>query len=112
MKVVFELAKKRKQLDEHPLQHLKPPKTSKNIKIRTYSEDECNRLIKEASNFQRDNILEWDLVITLALTTGMRKSELLNMVWNDIDFGDMTIEVHPKENTDYTWEWQIKDYDE
>jgi integrase len=55
--------------------------------------------------------LEWDLVITMALTTGMRKSEILNTVWSDIDFKNMTIEINPKENTDYTWAWEIKDTD-
>jgi integrase len=50
-------------------------------------------------------------MITLAITTGMRKSELLNLVWTDIDFGEMVINVTPKKNTEETWEWQIKDTD-
>jgi integrase len=33
----------------------------------------------------------------------MRKSEILNTVWSDIDFDNMTLEISPKENTDYTW---------
>jgi len=33
------------------------------------------------------------------------------MVWADIDFGEMAIDVTPKENTDETWEWKIKDTD-
>ncbi|MGD0597302.1 MAG: site-specific integrase [Sedimentisphaerales bacterium] len=33
------------------------------------------------------------------------------MVWSDIDFGEMTIEVNPKDNTEQTWEWKIKDTD-
>ena len=41
----------------------------------------------------------------------MRKSEILNTVWSDIDFDNMTIEISPKENTDYTWAWEIKDTD-
>jgi integrase len=53
--------------------------------------------------------LRWDLLIILALTTGMRKSELLNTVWNDIDFAEKTIEVSPKKSADKTWEWHIKD---
>lgn len=70
-----------------------------------------DRLLQAASQFQNPDILEWDLMITLAITTGMRKSELLNMVWSDIDFGEMTIEVAPKKNVDETWEWRIKDTD-
>ena len=32
-------------------------------------------------------------------------------IWSDIDFGEITIEVTPKKNTDETWEWRIKDTD-
>lgn len=42
----------------------------------------------------------------------MRKGELLNMVWTDIDFEEMTIRVTPKANNGETWEWLIKDTDE
>lgn len=52
------------------------------------------------------------MVITVALTTGMRKSEILNLVWSDIDFDEMEIYIQPKENTEYTWAWEIKDHDE
>jgi len=41
----------------------------------------------------------------------MRRGELLNCTWNDIDFEKRTIEVHPKGNTDKTWEWMIKDHE-
>ncbi len=64
-----------------------------------------------ASQMQNESVLEWDLTITLAITTGMRKSELLNMVWSDIDFGEMAIDVTPKKSTNETWEWKIKDTD-
>ena len=67
--------------------------------------------MRAASQFQNPEVLEWDLMITLAITTGLRKSELLNMVWSDIDFGEMIIEVTPKKKTDETWEWRIKDTD-
>jgi len=111
LKVLFQLAVNRKQLDENPLQNLKPPKLAKNKKIHTYSEDESKRLIKAASEIQQDNLLEWDLVITFALTTGLRKSEILNLVWSDIDFDQMTLTVSPKENSHDTWKWEIKDTD-
>jgi len=108
---VFQLAVDRAQIDENPLAHVKPPKAAKNSVIRTYTEEQCDRLIREASAFQSQDILEFDIVITLALTSGMRKGEILNLVWSDIDFDQMTITVTPKESTDYTWEWKIKDHD-
>lgn len=110
LKRFFCLAVQRKQLDENPLQFVKLPKVPRQ-RIRIYTPEEINRILRAASQFQNPNVLEWDLMITLAITTGMRKSELLNMVWSDIDFGEMTIEVTPKENTDETWEWRIKDTD-
>lgn len=112
LKAMFELAVQRKLLDENPLKMLRPPKTSNNKNIRTYSDGECESLLRVAGEIQKECILEWDLAITLALTTGMRKGELLNMVWSDIDFGELTIEVTPKHDTDETWEWLIKDTDQ
>lgn len=110
IKRFFGLAVQRRQLDENPLQYVKLPKVPKQ-KIRIYNADECRRTLKAASEFQSADVLEWDMLITLALTTGMRKGELLNLVWSDIDFEEMTIEVTPKEDTEQTWLWQIKDTD-
>ncbi len=111
LKAMFELAVNRNQLEENPFQNVKPPKINKNKKINTYSEEQCRKLLVAATDYQKDWVLEWDLVITLALTTAMRKSEILNTVWSDIDFDNMTLEISPKENTDYTWAWEIKDTD-
>ena len=55
--------------------------------------------------------LQWDLMITVALATAMRRAELLNCTWGDVDFDAQTIEVNPKQNTKETWEWLIKDTD-
>lgn len=112
LKAMFQLAVDRNQLDENPIKSLKPPKTPKTAGINIYIDDECDRLLKAASELQKEWVLEWDLMITLALTTGLRKGELLNTVWSDIDFSEMTITITPKLNTDETWEWQIKDHDE
>jgi integrase len=81
------------------------------LRIRIYTSEECDRLVKVASDVQDESILEWDLVITLALTTGMRKGELLNLVWSDIDLAEMVVEVNPKPSGTQTWECRIKDTD-
>ena len=39
----------------------------------------------------------------------MRRGELLNTVWRDVDFEKQSIKVSPKRNTEKTWEWHIKD---
>ncbi len=110
VKRMFQLGMERGQLNENPFRFIKVPRIPKQ-KIRIYSDDECGRMIRCASEIKDASILEWDLLITVALTTGMRKSELLNLVWSDIDFGEMLIQVSPKENTVQTWEWRIKDTD-
>jgi len=110
IKRFFTLAVQRKQLNENPLEYVKLPKVSK-PKIRIYKTDEIDRIIRVASQTQNTSVLEWDLIITLGITTGMRKSEMLNLVCSDIDFGEMAIEVTLKENTNETWEWKIKDTD-
>ena len=110
LKRFFTLAVQRKQLEENPLEYVKLPKVPKQ-RIRIYTAEELKRILRVASQVQNQSVLEWDLLITLAITTGMRKSEMLNLVWSDIDFSEMAIEVTPKENTDETWEWKIKDTD-
>jgi integrase len=50
-------------------------------------------------------------LIVVALATGLRRGELLNCTWRDVDFEEQTIKVSPKANTAKTWEWLIKDTD-
>jgi len=114
IKCVFNAAVARNQLDENPLRYIKMPKSTQN-EINIYSDDECERILKaaqdltEKSNDQRR--LRWALLIVVALSTGLRRGELLNCTWRDIDFEEQTIRVCPKANTAETWEWLIKDTD-
>lgn len=108
LKRLFQLAVERKQLSENPLKYIKLPKWTKR-KIEVYTTDECERILKASQESQ--NSLRWDLLIYAALITGMRRGELLNTVWSDIDFDAKTIDVSPKQNTAETWEWLIKDTD-
>lgn len=114
IKRLFQTAVERKQLDENPLRYLKRPKCPEN-EIHIYSDAECERIVQAAryvtarSNGQRRP--RWDLLIIAALSTGLRRGELLNCTWQDIDFAEQTIKVSPKANTAATWEWSIKDTD-
>lgn len=76
---------------------------------------ECERMVRAAGECCREwnpqTNVKWDLLIVVAVATGMRRGELLNCTWDDIDFEKQTVEVSPKGNTDETWEWQIKDYE-
>jgi integrase len=114
LKRVFQLAVKRRQIDENPLQYIDMPKIPK-VKVRIYSPDERDRLLKAsvdyASEIDMERNLKWDLLILVALSTAMRRGELLNLVWSDVDFEDQTITVFSKDDTKHTWKWLIKDSD-
>lgn len=106
LKRLFQLAVERQQLSENPLRYVKLPRWTKK-KIEVYKDEECRMMLRVAREYKSP--VRWDLLIYLALTTGMRRGELLNMVWADIDFAAKTIHVSPKRNTAETWEWRIKD---
>jgi len=114
IKCVFETAVYRRQLDENPLRKLRMPKCSKND-IHIYNDAECERIIKAAGEFiqdaKADRMVRWDLLILVTLCTALRRGELLNSTWSDIDFDDQTITVTPKDDLPETWQWLIKDTD-
>jgi len=112
IKRMFQLAMDRDQLYEHPWRRLKLPKSPKR-KVRVFSEDQCSRLIWAARRYEQESrhCLPWELLIRTALCTAMRRGELLNTTWQDVDFANLTIDVSPKQDTEYTWEWHIKDVD-
>jgi len=45
----------------------------------------------------------------MGLGTGMRRGELMNATWRDVDFVNMTVDVSPKRDREDMWEWHIKD---
>jgi len=114
IKTIFQTAVKRKQLEENPLRYIKMPKCPQN-EINIYSDDECERILKAAQDFtgksNEQTCLKWDLLIVVALSTALRRGELLNCTWGDIDFEEQTIKVAPKADITETWEWRIKDTD-
>jgi integrase len=114
IKTLFGMAVKRKQLDENPLRYIQMPKCPDN-EIHIYSDTECQRIVKAAQDITKNTNErkrpKWNLLIIIALSTGMRRGELLNCTWSDIDFEEQTIKVSPKANNAETWEWGIKDKD-
>ena len=114
IKGIFQTALKRGQLEENPLRYVKMPKCPEN-EINVYSVRECERILKAVKGFtEKSNertCLKWDLLILTALFTALRRGELLNCTWGDIDFEEQTIKVCLKVDTAETWEWRIKDTD-
>jgi len=114
LKTIFGMAVKRKQLEENPLRYIKMPKCPEN-EIHIYNDAECQRIVKAAQEFtEKSNVQKkpkWNLMIIVALSTALRRGEILNCTWSDVDFEEQTIKVSPKANTASTWEWGIKDTD-
>ena len=99
IKCIFETAVRRSQLDKNPLAHIKMPKYSTS-EIHVFSEAECNRIARAAQDLvcQRkdEEVVRWDLLVLVGLCTGMRRGELLNCTWSDIDLAARTLTVSPK----------------
>ncbi len=55
--------------------------------------------------------LWWKTIISAAYGSGLRRNEILNLTWADIDFEKQLIHVNPKEDTAETIEWEPKDHE-
>ncbi len=104
IKRIFELAVKRGQLLKNPFDGVRLVKVPKKL-IRLFSEKEFNKLLAAATS------LIWKARILLDKTTGLRRGEVLNLTVNDVDFLKGKVLVQPKEDTEHTWRWVIKDKD-
>jgi len=74
---------------------LNNPKPENNERIRFLSDDERTRLFKACRASQWSKL---HLLVLMAITTGARKSELLNLTFNDIDFDRQTAYVQTSKN--------------
>ena len=108
LKRIFQLAIERGQLDENPFRFVRKPKSPSKA-IRIFSEQECRMLLKTAQDTKIGAAFRWDIVFLLALTTAMRRGEILNTTWRDVDFENGQINVTPKKDSNFTWQWEIKD---
>ncbi len=53
----------------------------------------------------------WRALISVAYCGGLRKSEILNLTWADIDFENQRIHVQVKVSSEHTIEWEPKDHE-
>jgi integrase len=70
-----------------------------------YTDAEIDRLLAVADE------KTWGPMVYLAYTTGLRRGEIENLIWTDIDLDQMTIAVNAKDGKDGTIAWQPKDYE-
>lgn len=110
LKRMFQLAVERGQLEENPFRYVRKPKAAQRA-VHVFRDEECIRMINIARDLKIGASFRWDMIMLMALCTGMRRGELLNTTWADIDFEKQVVHVTPKEETEYTWKWHIKDTD-
>jgi integrase len=71
-------------------------------KLHIYSQAETQAILAAAHNDL------WRARIMAAVTAGLRRGEICNLVWDDIDFENGMIEVRSHEDTESTWSYQPK----
>ena len=92
--VVFSFACREYGLLNNPVKNIRS-KPENNERIRFLSDDERTRLFKACRASQWSKL---HLLVLMAITTGARKSELLNLTLNDIDFDRQTAYVQTSKN--------------
>lgn len=81
-------------LEDSPMRKVSKPRESRG-KVRFLEEDELSRLFEACK--QSSNKFLYPVVL-LAVSTGMRYSEIMNLIWSDIDFGRKRIILHETKN--------------
>lgn len=81
-------------INESPVKKVKKPREPKGV-VRSLSSEEF-RLILKASMESKNPYL--NTIVTIAVQTGMRKSEILNLIWDDIDFEGSLIFIRNSKN--------------
>ncbi|MGI2295108.1 tyrosine-type recombinase/integrase [Paenibacillus sp. GXUN7292] len=85
---VFNRAVEWKLIKENPLNGVKKPKGEK-TKVNVYTAEEAQELLAAL----KGEFPYWRVLITLALTTGLRRGELLGLEWKHIDLEAGTLRV-------------------
>lgn len=114
LKAMFNRAVREGLIHTNPFVGVRMPKTQSRAK-RIFSPDETRAMRAVAPT------LWWETLIAVAETTGLRKSELLNLMYTDVDLQEKTLRVSAKKASTFTvkdrgtfpiLEWSAKSYEE
>ncbi|WP_223596688.1 tyrosine-type recombinase/integrase [Neobacillus bataviensis] len=94
---IFKRAVDWKVIKESPVSNIQKPKVESK-KAQVYTEEQVNILMSHLLNADE----KWKMIITLAITTGMRRGEILALQWDHIDLEKGKIYV--KQSLTYTKE--------
>ncbi len=81
-------------LENNPVSKVKKP-TEPRGRVRFLDEDERERLLKACKESESPALYP---VVVLALSTGMRHGEIMNIQWKDVDFVNRRIILHETKN--------------
>lgn len=96
-------------IHDHPFRNLQLPRVESRSK-RIFTQEEVEAMVHVAPS------LWWRAFIRLAATSGLRKDELLNLQWHDVDLDEGIVRVQPKQAAAFktngqtlkTWKWRAK----
>ncbi|WP_214630367.1 site-specific integrase [Paenibacillus agaridevorans] len=88
LKDIFERAVEWQIISSNPVSAVKRPKI-KERESEVYDEQEASKLFQALEN----EPIHWRIMVTLALTTGLRRGELLALEWRHIDFNSSVLQV-------------------
>jgi len=89
LRTMFNLAVKWGYLEKNPISGIRFLKTDDSKSRRWLTEEECRALLEFSSDEDRPIFLTF-------LNTGMRRAELVNLEWKDIDFEKRTLRIQRK----------------
>lgn len=89
LKDIFERAVDWRIIKLNPVSAVKRPKINDEREVDVYDEHEVQVLFRALE----DEPIHWRIMITLALTTGLRRGELLGLEWKHVDLHGGTIDV-------------------
>lgn len=99
LKSFFTFLQKTKQIEYNPLSKHKSLKIEKRIQV-PFSFKEINTVLNHMDKDENDDFesIRNRLIVELFYSTGMRRSELINIKQRDVSFSDKTIKILGKRN--------------
>ncbi|MGG4449594.1 site-specific integrase [Brevibacillus porteri] len=88
LKNVFNRATDWQVIKSNPMEAIKKPKVE-HAEMSVYDEWESQLLF---AALEKESLM-WRVMITIALTTGLRRGELLGLEWKNVDLNEFTIDV-------------------
>jgi integrase len=80
-------------IEDTPMRKVSRPKETRGI-IRFLSPEERNRLLENCKQSKNPYLFQ---IVVLALSTGMRRSEIMHLTWDRVDLGRREIVLRPED---------------